>query len=100
MVSRRITTSFLLLSGLVFGSAQAAVFDGIAVASPGATGQVGSIGNGDDLTNAVEYYIPLDPNNAGDTYGVGLDCGGSGAGPDSGRSHGHCRQRRRAVLFQ
>lgn len=65
--------------------------DGVAVKAPGndaSPGNVaGSIGNGDSLTGAIEYFIPLSDATNG-IYGVGDLCGGSGAGTCSDTGYG------------
>ena len=65
-----------LVAALLFaGSAQAAVMSttigGIAVGAAGEdeTNEVGSTGNGDSLSGAIKYYIPLGDESDG-TYGV------------------------------
>lgn len=81
-----LATPALLLASLFVSSAQAmATIDGTAVGAVSSTTQVGDIGNGDSLNNAIEYYIPLSDATNG-IYGVGSLCGGNGAGTcaDSG----------------
>jgi len=85
-----LATAFLLLSGSA--TAMSTTVGGLAVGAAGddAGGQVGTIGNGDSLNNAIEYFIPLRDSTNG-TYGVGTLCGGNGAGTcsDSGFGSGY-----------